>query len=108
MPPGLQASAWCRFHHPLTFEWYARHTLSLSPNPILWPGNLFMAAPSLCVSYNLTNELNVLVLEQIRTLKRVGAMKDSDLFEYHLRHYQIMALYHELDRAKARSASSGG
>jgi len=36
--------------------------------------------------------------EQIHVFKQSAAMDDSDIFEYHLRHYQIMVLYGQLDR----------
>jgi hypothetical protein len=46
-------------------------------------------------------ELERLVLEQIHRFKQPEQMSDADIFEHHLRHYRIFALYRELDRTKA-------
>ena len=51
-----------------------------------------MPAPSL------QQEVEELVLEQIRAFKQSRNMDEGDIFEFHLRHYQIMALYREMDR----------
>ena len=48
---------------------------------------------------SLKRELEALVLEQIHALKQEATLNERDIFEYHLRHYQIMALYGQLDRA---------
>ena len=53
-------------------------------------------------SPGLTSKVETLVLEQIRALTKPGVMDKRDLLEYHLRHYQIMQLYREIDRAKRR------
>ncbi len=50
-----------------------------------------MPAPSL------EQEIEHLVLEQIRTFKQSAKMDTAEIFEYHLRHYQIMLLYMEKD-----------
>jgi hypothetical protein len=47
---------------------------------------------------SLQRELTVLVLEQIHALKQEATLNEHDIFEYHLRHYQIMVLYGQLDR----------
>ena len=44
------------------------------------------------------HEVEELVLEQIRAFKQPRDLDDHDIFEYHLRHYQIMTLYREMDR----------
>jgi hypothetical protein len=49
-------------------------------------------------SPSLKSEVEELVLEQIRAFKQSAAMYDLDIFEYHLRYYQIMVLYGQLDR----------
>jgi hypothetical protein len=48
--------------------------------------------------YDVTNhsskrELEDLILEQIYVLKQAAVMTDCDIFEFHLRHYQIMMLF---------------
>jgi hypothetical protein len=45
------------------------------------------------------DQVNDLVLEQIYLFKQPTNMTDSQLFEYQLRHLQIMTLYRKLDRA---------
>jgi hypothetical protein len=58
---------------------------------------------------SLQHEVERLVLEQIRTLKQPAKMNDSEILEYHLRHCQIMALYHAMKRdAKAENAQGKG
>jgi len=52
-------------------------------------------------SPSLRHELNDLVREQIHAFKQHTGLTDTQIFEYHLRHVQIMTLYQELDR-KAR------
>jgi hypothetical protein len=47
---------------------------------------------------SLEREVEELVLEQIHLFKQSAALDDFDIFEYHLRHYQIMVLYGRLDR----------
>ncbi len=49
-------------------------------------------------SPSLQRELEALVLEQIHALKQQARLNERDIFEYHLRHYQIMMLYRQLDR----------
>jgi hypothetical protein len=62
-----------------------------------------MPAPSL------EQELEQLVLEQVRTFKLSANMNDSEMLEYHLRHYRIMMLYHEMDRIeKSKNARRKG
>jgi hypothetical protein len=62
-----------------------------------------MPAPSL------EQELEQLVLEQVRTFKLSAKMNDSEMLEYHLRYYRIMMLYHEMDRIeKSKSARRKG
>jgi hypothetical protein len=51
----------------------------------------------MATSPTLRQEVEELVLEQIRAFKRPADMNDYDLFECHLRHYVIMTLYHKLD-----------
>ena len=48
---------------------------------------------------SLKRELEALVLEQIHALKQEAKLDERDIFEYHLRYYQIMVLYGQLDRA---------
>jgi hypothetical protein len=49
-----------------------------------------------------------LVSQQIQAFKNCATMDDRDLFEYHLRHYRIMALYREMDRiARAMQRAHG-
>jgi hypothetical protein len=43
-------------------------------------------------------EVEQLVLEQIRIFKQTEHMSDSDIVEYHLRHYRILFLYRERKR----------
>ena len=50
-------------------------------------------------SHGLRNEVEELVLEQIRAFKEVRTLDDRDILEYHLRYYQIMALFRQLDRS---------
>jgi len=47
----------------------------------------------------LKRELEDLILEQIYVLKQTAIMTDLDIFEFHLRHYQIMVLFKRLDRS---------
>src|SRR5262249_21492859 len=54
----------------------------------------FMSA----INTNHKHELEELVSQQIHVLKNVAPMDDRDIFEYHLRHFRIMALYREIDR----------
>jgi hypothetical protein len=70
--------------------------LSIGPCPnLLWPQVAFtMATPP-----RPKDQINDLVLEQIYLFKQPTNMTDSQLFEYHLRHLQIMTLYRKLDRA---------
>jgi hypothetical protein len=49
---------------------------------------------------SLTLKVETLVREQIRALTKPGVMDKRDILEYHLRHYQIMQLYREIDEAK--------
>lgn len=59
---------------------------------------------------SLKGELEALVLEQIHAQKQEAMLNERDIFEYHLRHYQIMVLYGLLDRAsrpEGASASQG-
>ena len=44
------------------------------------------------------HELEELVSQQIQAFQHVATMDDRDIFEYHLRHFRIMALYRENDR----------
>lgn len=53
----------------------------------------------MATSPSLRQEVEYLVLEQIRAFKRPADMNDQDIFEYHLRHYLIMTLYQKLDRS---------
>ena len=50
---------------------------------------------------SLSQQIDELVLEQIRTFKETASLNDDEIFEYHLRHYQIMLLYAEMDQAKS-------
>src|SRR5215469_16875368 len=98
-------------HHPLPrFPRTGLHSHSLNTwvvrsaaareSPL--PRWCFMAA----TSHSLKSEVEELVLEQIHVFKQSAAMDDGDLLEYHLRHYQIMSLYGQLDRlarAQART-----
>jgi len=43
-------------------------------------------------------ELEELVSQQIQAFKDGETMEDRDIFEYHLRHFRIMAIYREVDR----------
>jgi hypothetical protein len=43
-------------------------------------------------------EVEQLVVEQIRKFKKTERMSDSDIVEYHLRHYRILFLYRERER----------
>jgi len=47
---------------------------------------------------SLKNEVESLVLEQIHAFKQAATMSELDILEYHLRHYQIMTLFIQLDR----------
>ena len=49
-------------------------------------------------------ELERLVLEQIHRFKQPEKMSNADIFEHHLRHYRIFALYRQLDRTKSENA----
>jgi len=53
-------------------------------------------------------ELEQLVSQQIQAFKDGETMDDHDIFEYHLRHFRIMAIYREMNRkydeANARMA----
>jgi len=42
-------------------------------------------------------EVEQLVLEQIRMFARPEKMNDMEILEYHLRHYRIFELYREMD-----------
>jgi hypothetical protein len=43
-------------------------------------------------------EVQELASHQIQAFKNVATMDDRDTFEYHLRHFRIMALHREMDR----------
>ena len=47
---------------------------------------------------SLEQEVEQLVAEQIRIFKETEHMSDSDIVEYHLRHYRILLLYRERER----------
>ena len=47
----------------------------------------------------LLREVEELVREQISALKQDSFMNNHDIFEFHLRHYQIMMFYRWLDRS---------
>ena len=47
----------------------------------------------------LQREVEELVREQICALKQDSLMNNRDIFEFHLRHYQIMMFYRWLDRS---------
>jgi hypothetical protein len=46
----------------------------------------------------LKQEVNELVLDQIRLLEQSSKLNKMELFEYRLRHCRIMELYVEMDR----------
>lgn len=48
-------------------------------------------------SPRLRHDMDDLILEQIHALKERSSLTDAQIFEYHLRHQQIMQLYRELD-----------
>jgi len=56
----------------------------------------------IATSHSLLREVDNLVLEQIHLLKEPISLTDPQIFEYHLRHQQIMQLYRELDCLKER------
>jgi len=56
---------------------------------------------------SLQQDLEQLVREQVRTFKHSPSMDDADVFEFHLRHYQIMALCREKDRQTGQVAKKG-
>ena len=47
--------------------------------------------------FNLDQEIDRLVLEQIKMFKYSPKMNDAQILEYHLRHCEIMRLYMEKD-----------
>ena len=47
-------------------------------------------------------QIEDLIVEQIRIFKQPAKMCEADLFEFHLRHYEINVLYREI--AQSRSA----
>ena len=53
------------------------------------------------------SEVEKLIADQIRAFKETANMDERDLFEYHLRHLQIMTLCRELDRNTPKPAPSG-
>jgi len=57
-----------------------------------------MTATSPC----LRHDVDDLILEQIHTFKEPARLTDSEIFEYHLRHRQILELYRELDSIQIR------
>jgi hypothetical protein len=57
---------------------------------------------------SLAQQIDELVLEQIRTFKESVTMDDEGILEYHLRHYQIMTLYKEMDRHRKPGVRSEG
>lgn len=57
-------------------------------------------------SHSLKRELEALVLEQIHALKQSATLNERDIFEYHLRHYQIIVLYRQLERGSRVDDSS--
>ncbi len=61
-----------------------------------------MPAPSL------EQKIEQLVVEQIHMFKQPAKMDNEEIFEYHLRHYQIMLLYGEMDRSKSSSGRVQG
>jgi hypothetical protein len=54
------------------------------------------------------SEVEELVSHQIQLFKNVATMDDRDIFEYHLRHFRIMALYWEMDRIARNEVASAG
>jgi len=57
---------------------------------------------------SLAQQIEELVLEQVRTFKESVTMDYEGILEYHLRHYQIMTLYKEMDRNRKLGARSEG
>jgi len=54
---------------------------------------------------SLQQEVNNLILEQILLFKEPNSLSDPQIFEYHLRHRQLMELMRELDKLKRGSPS---
>jgi hypothetical protein len=48
----------------------------------------------------LKREVEDLILEQIYVLKQAAAMTDRDIFDFHLRHYEIVMLFRRMDHGK--------
>ena len=46
---------------------------------------------------HLQHELDDLLVEQIHTLKGPNSLSDTQIFEHHLRHCQLIELFRELD-----------
>jgi len=46
-------------------------------------------------------EVEQLVVEQIRVFTQPEKMNDMEMFEYHLRHHRILELYREMDMEEA-------
>jgi hypothetical protein len=74
-------------HTPLTIECYDAPYLATDGVP--------MAEASL----SLKRVVEELILEQISAFKQSSELSAEEPLEYHLRHYQIMELYHQLDDA---------
>lgn len=56
-----------------------------------------------------SREMEELLSQQIQTFKSGAKMNDREIFEYHLRHFRIMALYREIDRmARTMPRTQGG
>jgi hypothetical protein len=58
-----------------------------------------MGVPMAEASLNLKRVVEELILEQISAFKQSSELSPEEILEYHLRHYQIMELYHQLDDA---------
>jgi hypothetical protein len=67
-----------------------------------------LASESLMPAPSLEQKIEQLVVEQIHMFKQPAKMDSGEIFEYHLRHYQIMLLYGEMDRSKSSSVRVQG
>jgi len=56
-------------------------------------------------SPSVQHQVDDLILEQIHTFKEPNTLSAAQIFEYHLRHRQLMELLRELDKVKRGSPS---